>query len=151
MATPPRSSPRSLRAAVAASFHVAGHDRTGAVAERLNATAGQHVSIAEIYHAEPTRALDASLANGLAAGRFSALVVASARTAAAFAALMSSWGLDRLAELVLFAISTAAAAPRWRPIVAGLLVADRPAGDALLDSVLAGVPDGDDRRRDREP
>ena len=145
----------ALVAALAASgrrrlVHVAGHDRTGAVAERLNA-AGQHVSIAEIYHAEPTRALDASLANGLAAGRFSALVVASARTAAAFAALMSSnGGLDRLAELVLFAISTAAAAP-LAPYCRRTVVADRPPGDALLDSVLAGVPDGDDRRRDREP
>jgi uroporphyrinogen-III synthase len=116
--------------------HAAGRDRTGDVAGRLGAL-GRTVAVAEIYRAEPVRRLPEAVVEGLAGGGILGLVAASARTASAFADLASSnCGLDPLAELVLFAISEAAAAP-LAPHCRRTVIAALPNGKALVDCVAA--------------
>jgi uroporphyrinogen-III synthase len=139
--------------------HVAGRDRTGDIAGRLR-RAGKSVAIAEIYRAEPAKRLPDGVATALAAGEIWGLVVASARTAAAFAALMpSNGGLDRLGDLVLVAISEAAAAPLV-PYCRRMRIASVPDGAALFASAVDAARELGDtlppsaasqRERDRQP
>ncbi|MBH0237913.1 uroporphyrinogen-III synthase [Methylobrevis albus] len=122
-------------AAASSLLYLAGRDRTGDLAGDLT-RAGLAVTTVETYAAEMAETLPAPVVAALAAGAVDVVVVASARTARAFAAGLVRAGLaDRLAGLTVAAISAAAAAP-----LAGagrILTAATPDGESLDRLVVA--------------
>jgi uroporphyrinogen-III synthase len=129
----------ALRAALppgAVVVHVAGRDRSVDIADALGAD-GWSARTVEAYHAEASEGLPPDVAAAVAAGRFDIAVVASRRTAEAFARAITAHGsalpLDRPA---LVAISAVAAEP-LRGLLDHIVVADRPDGDALTEGVVA--------------
>lgn len=116
-------------------LYLAGRDRAGDLAGDLART-GLTVTTVETYAAVMAETLPPAVAAALAAGSVGAVVVASARTARAFAACLERAGLaDRLAGLTVAAISAAAAAP-----LAGagrVMTAATPDGESLDRLVVA--------------
>ncbi|SCM78055.1 hypothetical protein KL86PLE_60377 [uncultured Pleomorphomonas sp.] len=116
--------------------HAGGRDKAGDIAGRL-AGLGVTVAEAELYRAEPRQNLAPEVAAAFAAGRVTGLIVASRRSAQAFADLMEAMdGAPRLSSLGVAALSEAAAAPLGGR-VAELIVASEPTGPALVEASVA--------------
>lgn len=116
--------------------HVAGRERAVDVAGAL-AAAGFTAETAVVYAAEPVTALSPDLAFDLDGGRFGAVIVASARTAAAFGRCLEQASVTvPVPGAALVAISAKAAAP-LRPLFDRLVLAAAPDGESLTKAVVA--------------
>ena len=124
-----------LRPAQGRLVHIAGPVVAGELAERLSRH-GFAVERLVLYEARPATALSEAAANALQAATIDAALFFSPRTAALFARLAATAGLDgRLAAVVAVSISKAADAALaelpWR----ARAVAARPNQAALLDAL----------------
>lgn len=115
--------------------HVSGRDSAFDVASALRSL-GRTARTVVAYRAEETGRLPPETGAALAAGRFDAVVIASARTAAAFGRCLEQAGLDHVPGAILVAISAEAAAP-LRPFFSRLVVAEEPNGAGLTKAVVA--------------
>lgn len=127
---------RSLPATAGTWVHVAGRDRVGEVAERLT-EAGRPTVVVEAYAAEAVDRGDAPAIRELAAGRFQAVVAASARTSAALARSLGAAGLQHpLRRTVLVSASEAAASP-LKGLFPRRILAEPGVADGLTKAVVA--------------
>ncbi|MBS1164714.1 MAG: hypothetical protein H6R00_739 [Proteobacteria bacterium] len=116
--------------------HAGGRDKAGDIVGRL-AGLGVTVTEAELYRAEPRQDLAPEVVTAFTEERIDGLIVASRRSAQAFADLMDARGwAPRLAHLGAAALSEAAAAPLTGR-VAEMIVAPEPTGPALVEASVA--------------
>lgn len=121
-----------LSAATGPVLYVTGRDRAGDLAGGL-AARGYDVRTVEGYRAEARPELDPAVAAALRAGTIDGALFFSARTAAAFIGAVAAAGLGgQAAQIVLYALSEAVAAPLRRLAGADIRVAARPQAAALL-------------------
>lgn len=117
-------------------LYACGRDRHGDLEGRL-AAAGFDAQLREVYRAEAIHVLNEAAHKGLMDGQIDAVLIYSARTAAAFLDAVMQAGLHSvLARLTILAISPAAAEPFAGADVKRIMVAKRPDESALLDCVV---------------
>lgn len=139
---------RRLPGGEGALVHVAGRDRAGDLA-----ATGREVVTVEAYAAEMADRGNSPAIRDLAAGRFHAVVAASARTSEALRRSLRTAGLQHpLAGTALVTLSEAAALP-LKGLFPRRILADPGVDDALTKAVVALAPavpeDGADARGSR--
>ncbi len=117
-------------------LYPAARDTAGDLAAALSAK-GFDVIRTEAYHAEAVTTLDDAVRARLADGGYDAVLVYSARTAAAFADVLDRGPPANLARTHLVAISEAAAAPLAARAWSSVRIAAHPDEDAVFEVIEA--------------